>query len=107
MKRSPVSGCIPESTTPHTLKKCPAGSFFGITGAIALHIRSEAYIIVSQYVETEAGFSHVNMVLSGQIIFKGLKQPSFAGIEGSVREMSTARAAEYSPVLAEFTGPGT
>ena len=53
------------------------------------------------------GLSHVNIVRSGHMISSGLKHPSFAGMDGSVSESITARAAEKRPVRAEFTGPET
>src|SRR5439155_9221820 len=42
MNRSPVSGCRPEITVPHTLRKCPAVRRSGSTAARAFHTRSMA-----------------------------------------------------------------
>src|SRR5215510_8790319 len=94
-------------TVPHTLRKCPAVNRSGKIGAIAFQIRSVAYSIVSQYVETDAGRSAVKIVPSGQITSNGRKQPSLAGRPGLVSALKTERDAACSPVRPVLTGPGT
>src|SRR5215217_5351662 len=87
--------------------KWPAASRCGTAGAIAFQTRSAAKIIESQYVETGAGRLAVKTVPSGQTTFIGRKQPSFAGMWGSVSALKTMRTAELSPVQEQLTGPGT
>src|SRR5215217_6772766 len=85
--------------------KWPAASRCGTAGAIAFQTRSAAKIIESQYVETGAGRLAVKTVPSGQMSFIGRKQPSFAGMCGSVNALKTMRTAESSPVHEQLTGP--
>src|SRR5919198_714477 len=92
---------------PHTERKWPAVKRLGTMGASAFHTRSVAYSMVSQYVETGAGFSAVKMVRGGQMTWGGRKTPSLAGKSGSVTAFQAARTAECRPVVPQFTGPGT